>query len=291
MNARGSLLLGCLLLAACGRAPAPDFAAPAAVIHEPVGDRYLVSNLGTPDVDGDGFIVSSSPRDGARVLWAGGGASGVVLNNPRGMAVVDGELWVADVDVVRRLDLGSKAPVGEVEIAGASMLWGVSAGPDGNVYVSDVGLNEALEPTGTDAIWRVSKSGDVSPLIQGEDLGQPSAISAQRAGLYVVGWRKGAFFQVDYRGSKTDLSLAPEGRLSGLARVETEGYLGGRRAMVPSWLASSWGGATVYRFALSGGVTALGAALEQPGLIGVDLGRRRLLVPLLGADRLHLEQL
>ena len=183
MNARGSLLLGCLLLAACGRAPAPDFAAPAAVIHEPVGDRYLVSNLGTPDVDGDGFIVSSSPRDGARVLWAGGGASGVVLNNPRGMAVVDGELWVADVDVVRRLDLGSKAPVGEVEIAGASMLWGVSAGPDGNVYVSDVGLNEALEPTGTDAIWRVSKSGDVSPLIQGEDLGQPSAISAQRAGL------------------------------------------------------------------------------------------------------------
>ena len=191
----------------------------------------------------------------------------------------------------RRLDLGSKAPVGQVEIAGASMLWGVSAGPDGNVYVSDVGLNEALEPTGTDAIWRVSKSGDVSLLIQGEDLGQPSAISAQRAGLYVVGWRKGAFFQVDYRGSKTDLSLAPEGRLSGLARVETEGYLGGRRAMVPSWLASSWGGATVYRFALSGGVTALGAALEQPGLIGVDLGRRRLLVPLLGADRLHLEQL
>ena len=41
----------------------------------------------------------------------------------------------------------------------------------------------------------------------------------------------------------------------------------------------------------AGGVTALGAALEQPGLIGVDLGRRRLLVPLLGADRLHLEQL
>ena len=39
----------------------------------------------------------------------------MVLDNPRGMAVVDGELWVADVDVVRRLDLRSKALVGEVE--------------------------------------------------------------------------------------------------------------------------------------------------------------------------------
>lgn len=291
--AHAGVLLGGLLLAGCARAPAPDLAAPAAVIHEPGGDVYLVSNVsGQPLAkDGDGFIVSVSPVDGSRELWARGGDGDVVLHAPRGMAIVDDELWVADVDVVRRFDLRSRGPVGEVLIEGASMLWGVSAGADGNVYVSDVGLGGDLEPTGTDAIWRITRAGEVSALIQGVELGQPSAISAQRAGLYVAGWRDGAFFQVDYRGAKTDLSRAPQARLSGLVRLEVEGYLGGRRGLVPTWFASSWDGGTIYRFALSGGVTPLGASLEQPGALGVDAARRRLLVPLTRSGRLHLEQL
>ena len=46
--AHAGVLLGGLLLAGCARAPAPDLAAPAAVIHEPGGDVYLVSNADNP---------------------------------------------------------------------------------------------------------------------------------------------------------------------------------------------------------------------------------------------------
>ena len=212
----------------------------------------------------------------------------MALDAPRGMALVDGVLWVADVDVVRRFDRRSGASLPAVSIDGASMLYGVSAGPDGSVYVSDAGLDDALEPTGTDAIWRIGPDDEVSALFQGEALGQPTAISAQRAGVYAVSWASGAFFEVDYRGARTELGEAPQPRLAGLARV-TKASEDGRA--LPTWLAASWGGAAVYRFALTGGVESLPVRLEQPGLLGVDTRRRRLLVPLSSGDRLHVEPL
>ena len=41
----------------------------------------------------------------------------------------------------------------------------------------------------------------------------------------------------------------------------------------------------------AGGVESLPVRLEQPGLLGVDTRRRRLLVPLSSGDRLHVEPL
>ena len=89
----------------------------------------------------------------------------------------------------------SLSPLG----AEAEVITGVC--PDGSVYVSDAGLDDALAPTGTDAIWRIGPDDEVSALFQGEALGQPTAISAQRAGVYAVSWASGVFFEVDYRGS------------------------------------------------------------------------------------------
>jgi len=290
---RAGCLVAAVSIAACAPEPAPDFDSPAAAVYDAAADRYLVSNVGGGAVakDGDGSILAVSPIDGARTVLARGGRDGARLDAPRGMAL-DGEaLWVADVDVVRRFERASGAPAGEFVIPGASMLWGVTVAPDGVVYVSDVGLDADMAPTGTDAIWKITPSGEVSLLVQGPELGQPSAISAQRAGIYAAGWRDGAFFQVDYRGVKTDLSRAPKAQLSGLARIEVEGYIRGQRAMVPTWFAASWGGSAIYRFAMTGGVSAIDAVVDAPGGLAFDLRRRRLLVPLSKTNRLHVEQL
>ena len=277
-------------LSACGGATEARFAAPSAAIYDADADVYLVANVGGGPraKDGDGSVCTVDPETGAVLAWLQGGVAGVTLDAPRGMALVDGVLWVADVDVVRRFDRRSGAPLPAVSIDGASMLYGVSAGPDGSVYVSDAGLGDALEPTGTDAIWRIGPDDEVSALFQGEALGQPTAISAQRAGVYAVSWASGGFFEVDYRGARTELGQAPQPRLAGLARV-TQASEDGRA--LPTWLAASWGGAAVYRFALTGGVESLPVRLEQPGLLGVDTRRRRLLVPLSSGDRLHVEPL
>jgi len=289
----GALGLAALALGGCSSEPQPGFSTPESVCYDASGDVYLVSNVdgGAVEKDGKGYILKVQPGDGTRSMWIHGGQTGVTLNAPKGMALVGNVLWVADIDVVRKFDRGSGAPMGEVAIEGATFLNDVAGGPDGSVYVSDSGLDANFEATGTDAIWKIAPDGAVTALIRGTELGQPNGISAQRAGLYVVSWRDGTFYEVDYRGARTELGKAPQKKLDGLVRVELEvdGKDGKRRQ--PAWFASSWDGSTIYRFALTGGVTALPVRLEQPADMGYDSKRNRLVVPLFGNDTLHVEQL
>lgn len=284
-------------LAACGGGPQPDFAAPQSVCYDESRDVYLVSNsLGGPlEKNGDAFILRVSPDDGTRTAWISAGQTGVVLNAPKGMAIVGDTLWVADIDVLRKFDRSSGAPMGEVQIPRATSLYDVAGGPDGSVYCSDSGLDASGQSTGMDAIWRVAPDGNVSALVAGVDLGQPTAIVAQRAGLYCVGWRDGAFYQVDYRGIRTDLGKAPQAKLAGLARVEASasdgvGVSAGKKSQA-AWVACSWQGSTIYRFAMTGGAAPMPVRLEEAGDFCFDPKRNRLVIPLRSANRLHLEKL
>ena len=279
-------LLACAL-AACGGDGAPaSLVRPSAVIYDARADVYLVADAGAGPPQGG--VREVSPLDGAvRALVPGT----VGLRAPRGLAVVGATLWVTDVDVVRGFDRATGAPTSVTEIPGARGLWGLTAGEDGTLYVSDAGLDAAMEPTGTDAIWRVAPGGAPEVLARGEALAHPTAISAQRGGLYAVSWRDGTFFQVDYRGVRTELGRAPAGGLSGLCRVAGAPAADDPQQRAPSWLASSRDGAAVYRFSLTGGVEALSLRAEQPGGIACDPRRRRLLVPLQGAGRLLVEPL
>ena len=67
------------------------FSTPESVIHDPLTDRYLVSNInGSPlETDDNGFI--SLVADDGTVLnlkWIDGATDSVTLNAPKGMAVV-----------------------------------------------------------------------------------------------------------------------------------------------------------------------------------------------------------
>lgn len=281
-SARGLWLL-LVAFAACSSDP-PGFDTPESVLHDTTADLYLVSNLnGAPlQKDNNGYLSRVQPEGGAMVrYWIRGGHGGVTLHAPKGMALVGDVLWVSDIDTLRKFDRTTGAPIGEVAIPGATFLNDVSAGPDGSIYCTDTGLDANFAPTGTDAIWRVGVDGKATALAKGSTLGQPNGLVAREGGVYVVSWRDGTFFQIDGRGIRTDLGKAPTAQLDGLVRVAagTDGK--------PFWLATSWAGACVYRFDLTGQCTALPGKFEQPADCGFDDKRGRLLVPLFGSNRLE----
>jgi sugar lactone lactonase YvrE len=277
-------------LAACGGTAAaePGYDTPESALHDPDADVYLVSNIhGAPLAkDGNGYIARVQPDGGMERYWIQGGRDGVTLHAPKGMALHRGVLWVADIDVLRRFDRATGRPLGDVAIPGATFLNDIAAAPDGTIYCTDTGLDAKFEPTGTDAIWRIGADGVPAALLRGTDLGQPNGIAATDAGVYVVSWRDGAFFQVDRQGRRTDLAKAPTAQLDGLVRVPVDATADGRGRA--AWLATSWAGECVYRFDTSGGCVPLPAKLAQPADAGYDQQRRRLLVPLFGSNRLEL---
>lgn len=274
------LALGLLLgsLAACGQRASASLARPSAVLYDAAADVYLVADLGAT-ASHSGAVHVIGPEDGdvsALVTDAAG------LRAPRGLALVGDTLWVADVDTLRRFDRATGAPRGAVEVVGASALHGLTADDAGALYVCDPEV---------DVIWRVPPDGAPEVLARGADLAGPTSVSAQRGGVYAVGGRDGSFYQVDYRGVRTELGRAPQAGLSGLVRVAGAADAADPRRRTPSWLAASRDGAAVYRFSLTGGVEALPQRFEQPGGLAYDGRRRRLLVPLTDAGRLRVEPL
>ena len=270
------------LAAACAPSAPPGFDGPWSALHDAAADVYLVSSVnGLPLAkDGNGYVSRVRPDGAMERHWLRGGADGVTLHAPKGMAIHAGVLHVADIDVVRRFDASSGAPRGETAIPGAAFLDDVAVGPDGSVYVSDRGVGEAPgSATGTDAIWRIAPDGALSALAKGEALGQPSALVARPQGLYVVGCLRGDFAQIDYRGVRTELATAPTAQLVGLARVEDAAGAG--------WIAASQAGQCLYRFDAKGGVQRLPGAPIVAGDIALDAARGRMLVPVFAADRLQ----
>ena len=146
------------------------FQTPESVAYDDANDRYLVSNInGKPgEADNNGYISLVSP-DGKIILekFIAGGVNKVTLHAPKGTAIANGMLYVADIDTVRKFDLKTGAPKGEIKIPGATFLNDVDADADGNVYVSDTGIKfgaKGPEPTGTDAVYVIDKTGKIKTL-------------------------------------------------------------------------------------------------------------------------------
>lgn len=246
---------------------------PESVLYDAEGDRYLVSNInGKPDAaDNNGYISVLAP-DG-KVLtqkWIEGGQKKVKLDAPKGMAIVKGVLYVADVSVVRTFDAKTGAPKGDVKIPGATFLNDITASADGKtVYVSDSGLKlgeKGFEPTGTDAVWAIEK-GKAKALAKSPDLGRPNGLLWTDKGVWVVTFGTGELYRLDAKGAKQEAQKLPKGSLDGIVAVGD------------SLLISSWDASAVYRGKPGQTFEVVLAEQKSPADIGYDTKRGRVLVP------------
>jgi sugar lactone lactonase YvrE len=247
-------------------------ATPESVLYDADADRYLVSNInGKPtDKDNNGFISVLSPDGQITTLkWIEGGAKKVKLDGPKGLALVKGVLYVADITVVRMFDAKTGAPKGDVPIAGATFLNDVAAGPDGKVYVSDTGVKvgaAGFEPTGTDAVYAIDK-GKAKAIAKSADLHRPNGVAWSDKGLLVATFGSNEVFRLDEKGAKQDVTTTPKGGLDGLLD------LGG------TVFVTSWDGSAVYKGKLGGTFEPVLTEQKSPADIGYDTKRGRLLVP------------
>jgi DNA-binding beta-propeller fold protein YncE len=110
------------------------FAMPESVAADPSSGMLYVSNMGTDPMkkDGDGRIARIT-ADGQLDMadWATG------LDAPKGMDVVDGKLYVADIDQLVEIDTANGQVTNRYAVEGAQFLNDVAAAPDGRVFVSD----------------------------------------------------------------------------------------------------------------------------------------------------------
>jgi hypothetical protein len=265
------------------------FSSPESVLHDSIQDVYFVSSINGSGTarDNNGFISRVKP-DGAveNLKFIEGGKNDVVLNAPKGMALLGDTLWVTDIDAVRAFDARTGAPLDSISLATLLPVFlnDITATPTGALYVTDTGIRfddvGNVLHRGPDRIFRIGPDRVVTVALRGDSLGWPNGIA-----LDAVGRR----FVIGQFGGKSLLAWKPEDRAPSVIATGPGGFdgvvmAGGRI------LASSWTDSTVSSYETGKEVRVI-SGVPSPADIGYDVKRNRLLIPVLSANRMEIWQL
>ena len=162
-----------------------SFLAAESVTYDAASDRYVVVNTGVGNMvrANDGYISLLNPDGTVHTLkWIQPTmTNGVVLNDPRGSDIVNGVLYIADMDTVRMFDMATGAPRGSHTIMGTLLLNDLEVANDGTVYVTDSGSQDLA----TSAVYRITPQGQISKFI-GTGLNRPNGIAFDNDGNIVL---------------------------------------------------------------------------------------------------------
>ncbi len=230
------------------------FSDPEGVAFAPNDDLFISNVAGEADGhDREGW-VSRISRDGAMIeaRWA------ERMNAPKGMVVRDGQLFVADIDTVRVLDVETGETVRDIAVPEARFLNDMTV-LDGALYVSDSRRDRIYRlADGAVSVWREGAELDgVNGLLGLNADGQPRMlVSTMTAGALfdatgvtaagAAGWRQIAAGMVPADG----IGVVPED-------------VGG------GYLVSAWRG-EIYHVSEAGVVTSLLDTREE-GILQNDL--------------------
>jgi hypothetical protein len=157
----------------------------------------LVVNRGAAqnEAPNDGF-VSLLNHDGSvhTARWIGATRNGLVLNQPFGSEIHRGRLYLADSDggtadgaprvaVLRRFDMATGAPAGEIKVPESPWLNDIAVGRDGTVYASQSG---AADGSVAMRIYKVTPAGQISVFLEGAPLARPNGVAIDNDGNIVV---------------------------------------------------------------------------------------------------------
>ena len=262
------------------------FDTPESVRYDPARDVFYVSNVtGNPQAKDNNGFISRVSADGAvdSLRFIAGGVGGATLHSPKGMFLAGDTLWVADIDAVRAFNVSSGAPLFTVDFPDALLLNDITRAPDGTLYVSDTRLvfGDSVTHRSPDRIYRVGADRAVTVAIEGDTLGWPNGVLWDQEGqrLLVVAIGQKRIFE--WKPGDAAPRLIAEGP-GGYDGIEP---LGAGRFLISAQDDSS------ISVLENGALTRVVTGVDSPGDIGWDAARRRVLVPLLGANQVVIWQI
>jgi len=246
-------------------------------------DLYLVTNInGNPlEKDGNGFVSKVKP-DGTvlNLKWIDGSKEGVELDAPKGAEIVGNYLYITDLQNIRVFELPSGKPHKTIHIKDSTFLNGITMAGENSVYVTDSGLKEGFAPSGTDAIYKISRNGKVKSILKDPEMGRPNGIITTKNEIYVVTFGSGELFKIDEKHMKHSMTHPSKAGLDGFILLNDG-----------SFLISSWGESAIYSRDKNGTYQILFSNLDAPADMGLDTKRNRLLIPLFKQNKLVIQPL
>jgi sugar lactone lactonase YvrE len=255
------------------------FQGPESVRYDPDQDVFFVSNMtGAGSAkDGNGFItrVSASNPDSG-VVFAQGGANGVTLDAPKGLAIHGDTLWATDITVLRGFDRHTGALLATLDFAsvGAVQLNDIAVGPDGTLHVTDTGIimsPKGVIHTGPDRIFVVGPNRSIAVAAEGNQLGRPNGITWDPVGK--------RWIVVSFDPFNGQVMTSPEEATRQLIRTG-KGQLDGVEVLSDGAIVfSSWADSSIHLLANDRDRQII-REVAVPADIGIDTRRNQIAIPL-----------
>lgn len=181
---------------------------PESVLFDEKNNVLYVANIdGQPaEKDGKGSIGKVG-TDGKIIStdWVTG------LNAPKGMALHQKTLWVADIDQVVAIDIESGSIKQQIPIEGSVFLNDVTADPAGNIYISDSETKKV----------HVIKNG--TPSLYWENLQRPNGLLFHKNALLILD--NGTLNELDKTKGYKKLAEGMEGGTDGIEHINKNDFI------------------------------------------------------------------
>ncbi|MBA0915280.1 MAG: hypothetical protein SCG73_01370 [Nitrospiraceae bacterium] len=256
-----------------------ELQSPYSFVNDPVDKSYFISSVnGEADAaDNNGFITKLDPNGKLLNLkFIQGGKGDVTLHAPKGMALVEHVLYVADLDTLRGFDtttgkpflaLAIRAPATSQATVPQTSLTDVTFDGKGHLYCSDQKAN---------TIYRVDlASKTFSVLVTDQALAGPSglAVHPKSGQIIAVSWDKGKISEISPEGRVTELFSNGffSNRFQNLRGVDFDRW--------NNMYVSDFTTGKVWRMSWDKRFQVIAEFLPSPGDLSIDRANNLILVP------------
>ncbi|MGH7220172.1 MAG: hypothetical protein ACREI1_07565 [Nitrospiraceae bacterium] len=256
-----------------------ELQSPYSFVHDPLDKGYFISSVNgeAESADNNGFITKLDPNGKLLNLkFIEGGKDGVTLHAPKGMAVVEHVLYVADLDTLRGFDTTTGKPVLTLTIRSSTAsqseppqasLSDVTFDGKGHLYCSDQKTN---------TIYRVDPAAQTfSVLVTDRALAGPSGlvVHPKSGQIIAVSWDKGKISEISPDGVVTELFSNGffSNRFQNLRGVDFDRW--------GNMYVSDFTTGKVWRMSWDKRFQVIAEFLPSPGDLSIDRANNLILVP------------
>lgn len=182
---------------------------PESVLYDAGSNSIFVSNINgqASEKDGNGFI-SILGIDGKmkNLNWVTG------LNAPKGLAIYNGNLYVADIDELVVINIKEARITDKIKLENAKFLNDVTASENGTVYVTDMRDNKIY----------VLENGKLTLWLEDQLISNPNGLWAENGKLYIG---TGQILQADIKTKEIQVLVNDCGGIDGLEKLKDGNFI------------------------------------------------------------------